>query len=180
MSMTVRNLAKGETDRKKLLKKRPVKVYDDGRTKQAFKDQCDINKILKKAQQVGSLSHLNKYPEQVYGEFDGEFDLLTAHERIGKANEIFDALPSEIRREFGGDALKFVKFAGDPANNDKLRELLPQIAEPGTFFPNPVQRGGTGAGAATAPNAGAASTGDAPPIPPAAPADPPAPAGDSA
>lgn len=123
----------------------------ENRTKQAFKDSCDINKMLKKAQQVGSLSHLMKYPEAVYGEFDGEFDLLTAYNRIKKAEKIFADAPSEVRREFNGDALAFVKFAGDPANNDRLRELLPKIAEPGSFFPNPVQRGGTGAAAATAP-----------------------------
>ena len=26
------------------------RVYDDGRTKQAYKDACDINKIIKRAQ----------------------------------------------------------------------------------------------------------------------------------
>lgn len=128
------------------------KKYDDGRTKQAFKDSCDINKMLKKAQTTGSISHLLKYPAPIYGSFDGEFDLLTAQAQIQKANKIFDDLPSEVRSEFNNDALAFVKFAGDPANNDKLRELLPAIAEPGSYFPNPVQRGGQGAGAATAPN----------------------------
>lgn len=127
------------------------KEYTDGRTKQAFKDSTDINKMLKKAQQTGSIAHLMKYPEATYGEFDGDFDLLTAQGRIAKANQIFSDLPSEVRREFDHDALKFVKFAGDPANNDKLRELLPALAKPGTFFPNPVKRGGLGAGAATAP-----------------------------
>ena len=45
--------------------------YSDGRTKQAFKDQCDINKILKKASVTGSIAHLQKYPELIYGEFNG-------------------------------------------------------------------------------------------------------------
>ena len=96
------------------------KVYDDGRTKQSFKDQCDINKILKKAMRTGSIAHLQKYPEATYGEFDGEFTLLEAHGRIARANQIFAELPSEIRREFNNDALAFVSFAGNPENNDKL------------------------------------------------------------
>lgn len=137
------------------------------RTKQSFKDQCDINKMLKKAQQQGSMSHLMKYPELVYGEFDGEMDLLTAHGRIAKANEIFADLPSEIRSEFNGDPLAFVTFAADPANNARLAEILPAIAEPGRYFPNPVQRGGTGAGAATAPAAAPESRGEASATPPA-------------
>jgi hypothetical protein len=128
------------------------KDYSDGRTKQAFKDSCDINKILKKAQKQGTLSHLLKYPEAVYGEFDGEMDLLTAHGRIERAQQIFDDLPSEIRSEFKGNALEYVKYVNDPANKGRLAELLPQIAEPGSFFPNPAQRGGQGAGAATAPS----------------------------
>ncbi|AJK28329.1 putative minor capsid protein [Eel River basin pequenovirus] len=139
------------------------KIYNDGRTKQAFKDSTDINKILKKAQTTGSLAHLQKYPEAVYGDFDGEFDLLTAQQRISRANEIFADLPSEVRREFDNNALRFVQYAGDPANNDKLRELLPALAKPGSFFPNPVNRGGDGAAAATAPPADPAP-GNPPPV----------------
>ena len=51
MSLYVRNLAKGGETREALLKLRKEPKYNDGRTKQAFKDQCDINKMLKKAQQ---------------------------------------------------------------------------------------------------------------------------------
>jgi len=155
-----------EKGKKSLAFKRIVKKkdYSDGMTKQAFADSCDINKMLNKAQQTGSLAHLMKYPEAVYGEFDGEFSLLDAQQRIQRANEIFADAPSEIRREFDNDALKFVRFAGDPANNDKLRDIFPALAAPGSFFPNPVQRGGVGAGAATAP-AGSGEPGSPPPAP---------------
>lgn len=133
------------------------------RTKQSFKDETDINKIMKKAQVSGSLSHLLKYPAPVYGEFEG-VDLLEAHRLIDRANEIFNDLPSEIKNEFGHDALKFAGFASDPANNEKLAEILPALARPGTQFPNPVKRGAAGAGAAT-PASGsdpAAGQGDSP------------------
>lgn len=151
------------------------KVYDDDRTKQSFKDSTDINKMLKKAQHTGSVSHLLKYPEPIYGEFDGEMDLMTAHHRIAKASAIFDDLPSEVRREFGNDALAFVAFANKAENKGRLAELLPAIAKPGSYFPNPVQRGGTGAGAATAPVEPAAS----PPEPPVEPVSDPAPSADT-
>lgn len=125
--------------------------FGPGRTKQAFKDQCDINKMLKKAQVQGSIAHLLKYPEAAYGEFDGEFDLLTAYGKIEKAKEIFEDLPSEIRREHNNNPLQFVSWVNAPENRGKLAELLPVLAEPGNYFPNPVQRGGQGAAAATAP-----------------------------
>lgn len=125
--------------------------YKDGRTKQSFKDSTDINKILQKAQREGTTAHLDKYPAEVYGEFQGDVDLLTAQSRIARANEIFTELPSEIRREFDNNALKFVTFAGNPENNDKLDKILPAIAKPDRYFPNPVNQGGQGAGAATQP-----------------------------
>lgn len=146
--------------------------YTDGRTKQAFRDECDINKILKKAQRTGSIAHLQKYPEAIYGEFDGEFDLLTAQNKLIKANQIFDELPSEVRREFGNDALAFVKFAGDPKND--IRELIPAIAKPGDYFPNPVHRGAGGAGAATPEAAPVAAQPASPPAGDAGGSNPPA------
>ena len=85
--------------------------YNDGRTKQAYKDQCDINRIIKRVAVKGGLSHVQKYPEAIYGEFDGEFDLLTATARIEKANQIFGDLPAEVRREFNNNALEFVNYA---------------------------------------------------------------------
>lgn len=113
--------------------------YTDGRTKEAFKDQCDINKILKKAAIKGGLSHVQKYPEAVYGEFDPSLDLFVARERIAQAERIFADLPAEIRREFGNDAVKFIEY-GKTVGIAKLVEEIPAIAEPGDFFPNPVKR----------------------------------------
>lgn len=151
------------------------------RTKQAFKDSTDINKIIKKAQKAGGLAHVQKYDEAAYGEFAG-YDLLEAYGKLNRAQAIFDDLPSEVRNEFGNDALKFAGFASDPNNINRLAELIPAIAEPGSYFPNPIKRGGGGAGAATAPQeppseiqaATIASEGSSPSDPPAAPQEPPA------
>lgn len=115
------------------------KDYSDGRTKQSFKDSTDINKILAKAQLAGGLSHAMKYESRVYGEFAG-YDLLEAHQLIGRAQAIFDDLPSEIRREFDQDAFKYAAFASDPDNIDRLVELLPELAKPGVQLPNPQRR----------------------------------------
>lgn len=122
--------------------------YSDGRTKQSFKEQCDINKILNKHKIKNAANHAMQFPPEFYGQFEGH-DLLEAHELINNANRVFSALDSETRKEFGNDALKFAAFASDRANVGRLSELLPRIAEPGSYFPNPVNRGGDGAGAAT-------------------------------
>lgn len=116
-----------------------AKKYTDGLTKQAFKDSCDVNKILKRAAKAGSISHLQKYPAAEYGEFEN-YDLLEAHRRLKRANEIFEDLPAEVKREFDQDALAFAGFCSNPENRERLGELIPAIALPGQFFPNPVKR----------------------------------------
>lgn len=113
--------------------------YSDGRTKQAFKDSCDVNKIIAKAQKAGTMSHLLKYPEATYGEFEN-IDLLTAHEKVEKAKVIFSELPSEVRREFGNNPFHFAEFAAKPANRGRLGEILPALSRPTPMFPNPVNR----------------------------------------
>ncbi len=106
-----------------------VTEYKDGRTKQSFKDETDIKKILHRAQKAGTLSHLQKY-EGSYSDF-ADFDFLDAQLQLTKGREVFDALPSEIRKEFGQSQAAFFEFVNDPANAGKLREKLPDLAKPG-------------------------------------------------
>jgi len=106
-----------------------VKKYKDGRTKQSFRDETDINKILHRAQKAGTLSHLEKY-EGTYGDFSN-FDFLEAQINLTAGREVFDALPSELRNEFKQSPAAFFDFVNDPANKDDLANKLPKLAAPG-------------------------------------------------
>jgi len=106
-------------------------VYDDGRTKQAFMGETDINLMLAKAQKTGSIDHLTKY-QGMYGDFE-EFDFLAAQLQIRKADEIFEALPSELRREFQQSPRLFFEFVNDPKNKDRLKDIFPALAKPGKY-----------------------------------------------
>lgn len=106
-----------------------VPVYDDGRTKQAFKEDTEINTMLRRHQVAGTMSHLEAYGGE-YGDFAG-VDLLTAHQNINRGRQIFDALPSEVRKEFRNNPSEFFSYVNDPENVDRIAELLPVIAEPG-------------------------------------------------
>lgn len=110
------------------------RVYDDGRTKQSFKDQCDVNKLLKKAARTGALSHLEQFGGQ-YGDFS-DFDFMDAQNQLAKAREIFEALPAEVRRDFGQNPANFFEFANAPENVGRLAELLPEVAKPGDYYPS--------------------------------------------
>ncbi len=105
-------------------------IYDDGRTKQSFKNGTDINRILAKAHKTGVISHLNKYGA-IYGDFSDMPDLLQANERLARGQQIFDELPSEVRAEFRQEIGEFYKYVNDPANKDDLATKLPALAEPG-------------------------------------------------
>ena len=104
-------------------------TYKDGRTKESFRDETDINQILKRAQKSGTISHLTKY-EARYGDFSG-FDFFDAQLQLAKGGEIFDALPVELRSEFNQSPAQFFAYVNDPANKERLGKLLPALAEPG-------------------------------------------------
>lgn len=105
-----------------------------GRTKQSFKDDCDINKILAKAQKAGTLSHLQKHGA-FYGDFaNAPTDLHEARALLERGQAIFSELPSSVRKDFDNDPTKFFAFVNDPANSDRLDKVLPEIAEPGNYF----------------------------------------------
>mgnify|MGYP000403396728 CR=1 FL=1 len=109
--------------------------YSDGRTKQAYKDQCDVNKIIEKASRGESLSHLERHGG-IYGDFTDMPDLLEAQARLARGQEIFDELPASVRKEFNNSPGEFFAYVNDPDNIDDLRKKLPEIAAPGRQIPD--------------------------------------------
>ncbi len=114
-------------------RKQPKK-YTDGRTKQSFKDECDINKIMARAEKAGTISHLQKF-EGVYADYS-DYDFFEATQKLTRGREVFDALPAELRREFGQSPAAFFAFVNDPANAEDLLEKLPALAAPGQQLPD--------------------------------------------
>lgn len=112
--------------------------YSDGRTKQSFKSECDINAILAKYQKTGTITHLNKH-EAFYGT-QPSLDLLEAHNAIQRARDVFTDLPSNVRKEFGNDLTKYLAFMNDPANLANIAEKLPELAKPGKQLPNVINK----------------------------------------
>lgn len=101
-------------------------------TKQSHKKECDINEIMKKWEKTGILEHRNNFEGQ-YGDFiNTPGDYAESMNAVLDANDMFDALPSKIRRRFGNDPGTFLDFATDPENNDEMIKLglAPKPHEP--------------------------------------------------
>lgn len=95
-------------------------------TKQSFKDECDINKIMQRFKKISSADFLNRYQGYVSGEF-GDFsavsDYRTALDQLSQSRGVFDALPAKVRSRFNFDPAVFLDFVQNPANGDELVSL---------------------------------------------------------
>jgi len=105
--------------------KKPVRFATDpvSMTHQSEAPQCDINTIMLKYQKTGVLNHVNR--------FEGRYADLTAtptdyHESMNAvlaAQEMFEALPSSIRKRFHNDPGAYVEFVSNPENAEEMIRL---------------------------------------------------------
>lgn len=94
----------------------------ESRTKQAFKDECDINRILMKYQKTGLLTHVQTYGGR-YEDLPSNLDYQESLNAIIAAETAFMSLPSSLRLRFGNDPAEFLGFVSNPANSNELVEL---------------------------------------------------------
>lgn len=93
-----------------------------GRTKQSFKDECDINNIMKKFQRTGQLPDMIR-KEPRYGDFADPVDFQDSMNLVIFAQEQFDALPAHVRERFANQPVRFLEFATNPANAEELVKM---------------------------------------------------------
>jgi phage internal scaffolding protein len=103
-------------------------------TQQHFKDETDINNILRQFNITGLLPESPLSPR--YGDFTGISDYQTALNQVIAAEDEFMALPAQIRSRFDNDPAKLIEFIGNSDNKDEAIKLglvnsveLPQVVE---------------------------------------------------
>lgn len=109
------------------MSKKVQKVFNKpSRTKQCFRDECDINIIMKRFKNTMGVDYLNRYQGYLTGEF-GDFsnvqDYRSAIEQIDQARGVFDALPAKVRSRFRNDPAEFLDFVQNPANLDEMIDM---------------------------------------------------------
>lgn len=130
---------------------------DESRTQQQFKDECDINTIVKRFGLGYEMPEGVRMP--TYGDFTGIDNFHDACAAIAQAHESFDQLPAHVRAHFNNDTGRFVDFIGDDKNRDQAIQLglvpapvaTPPAApaNPTNFTPAPVPAASPAAPAAS-------------------------------
>lgn len=100
------------------------------RTKQEFKEECDINKIMSRYEKTGILSHTNKRSPQ-FGDFSNVTTYEDAFNQLQDTRDAFMTLPARVREKFQNDPAEFIKYMEDPKFHDEqvklgLRKYTPE------------------------------------------------------
>lgn len=117
------------------IKSSGLKCQGPSRTKQSFKDECDINRIIEKYQTIENYNAVlalrgaaGRKPQ--FGDFSVVPDYVQAQNTIAQANEMFAALPSNIRDRFMNNPALFLDFMSNPDNKDEAIRLGLCSADP--------------------------------------------------
>lgn len=94
---------------------------DSSETSQEFKDECDINIIMKRYAKTGRLPTLGG--PGVYGDFSEVGDYLEAYNFVAHAQEVFSDLPANLRERFRHDPGQLLAFVNDANNRDEAIKL---------------------------------------------------------
>ena len=90
-------------------------------TQQHFKDETDINNILRQFNITGLLPEAPLSPR--YGDFTGIVDYHSALNAVIAAESEFEALPAELRARFENDPAQLIDFLSDVNNKDEAIRL---------------------------------------------------------
>ncbi len=115
----------------------------ESRTKQSFRDECDINVITAQYVRTGLLSHTNRR-EPMYGDFSQSRDLKASLEAVKEAEAEFRALDAQVRAAAWNDPVRFLSMLaseegvaeleaaglvlGSPEEPDDV--VVPEVVEP--------------------------------------------------
>lgn len=98
-----------------------------GMTQQHFKNECDINTIIR------NYNPLTPVPTPVFGDFTVS-NLQDAYDIVFNAQSTFDGLPSDLRQRFNNNPVELFSFLENEKNYDEAVSLG-LIEKPRTMFP---------------------------------------------
>lgn len=91
-------------------------------TQQHFKDECDINLIIKRFTK-NDLALMAMMSDMRYGDYSTPVDFHEAMNIVIRAQEQFDSLPSSVRDKFDNDPVKMLDFVSKKENIEESVRL---------------------------------------------------------
>lgn len=95
---------------------------------QNFKDECDINHIVRQFGLTGELPGQPLSPQ--YGDFTGVLDYHSAVNAVLAAQDDFMELPAQMRSRFDNDPAKLIDFLSNDENREEAIKLGLVAAKP--------------------------------------------------
>lgn len=108
--------------------KRVIFHFDDpSLTRQEFKDECDLGKIVARFSSTPegreALEAARGYVESRFEDVSQVTDFRSALETVEAANAAFMRLPAQVRTRFDNDPAAFLDFVDQPGNEAELVSL---------------------------------------------------------
>ena len=119
-------------DRNEVSRETGLDTGPDSPTQQSFKDEVDINTIVRRFGVTGELPIVSSPP--TFRNFEGIFDYQSAMNAIRQAEESFAEMPAEVRKRFHNNPQEFVEFCSDEKNLEEMRKL--GLAKPAPVVDN--------------------------------------------
>lgn len=91
------------------------------RTQQSFKDECDINVLMKRFEKTGILPAGRDLPPQ-FGDVTS-FDFVESMNQVAAVRGVFSQLDARTRARFENDPAQMLDFLADPANGPEAVKL---------------------------------------------------------
>lgn len=112
---------------------RLICTEDEDRTQQQFKDECDINVLMKRYERTGILPLGPDIPPQ-YADVSA-MDFTTSMNQVAMVRGVFSQLDAHTRARFENNPELMLEFIADPANEAeavKLGLLSSDVLQSGT------------------------------------------------
>lgn len=105
----------------------PVKgleFHEPSLTQQQFKDECEIESLLKAHNLSQVMGIMNNHGQQpLYADVTDIPDFHDAQNHVARATEYFEGLPSDVRSRFNNSLSEFLTTLNDPGAREALTEM---------------------------------------------------------
>lgn len=93
-------------------------------TQQQFKDECEIESLLKAHNLSQVMGIMNNHGQQpLYGDVSDIPDFHDAQNHVARATEYFEGLPSDVRSRFNNSLSEFLTTLNNPDAREALTEM---------------------------------------------------------